>query len=233
METKHLHGWDFTPKEAVALQRRLAESRMEVKGPALGKVRLVAGADVSMDKHGDTLFAAVVVMSFPDLKIVESKTVTGRATFPYVPGLLSFRETPLLLKVFEQIENIPDAVIIDGHGIAHPRGLGIATHVGLFLGVPTVGCAKSVLFGSFETPGEERGSYSYLTDKNDRRLGAVLRTRSSVSPVYVSVGNKADLESCIKLVLACAPRYRLPEPSRQAHIMANRARSVSRLAPED
>jgi deoxyribonuclease V len=226
MEIKHLHSWESTPKEAVALQRLLSGNRVSVEGPHLNEIKTVAGADISMEIHGDTLYAAVVVMSFPGLEVIETAGVTGPASFPYVPGLLSFRETPLLLKAFERIENVPDAVIIDGHGIAHPRGFGIATHVGLFLDVPTIGCAKSVLYGSYDIPDIKRGSFSGLLDKEGNRIGAAVRTRRGISPVFVSVGNKADLDSCIRLVLACATRYRLPEPSRQAHILANKLRLI-------
>jgi deoxyribonuclease V len=165
--------------------------------------------------------AAVVVLNYPGLEIVEVQTVTGRVTFPYVPGLLSFREIPLIIPAFEKISNTPDLVLMDGQGFAHPRRIGIACHLGLFLGIPTIGCAKSRLIGEYQEPRLKRGNWSELTD-NGEVIGAVLRTKDNVKPVYVSTGHMIDLKSAVHWVGACCRGYRLPEPTRLAHQAAGR-----------
>ncbi len=187
----------------------------------LSRVRYVAGADVST--RGDQGYATVAVLSFPGLSVVEVRGYEAPLEFPYVPGLLAFREIPLVVRALEQIESDVDAMILDAHGLAHPRGLGLASHLGLFLDVPTVGCAKSRLVGKHEEPGREKGSVTDLIYRK-KVVGRVVRTRTGVSPVYVSVGNRIDLDSAVQLVLACCTRYRLPETTRQAHNAANRLR---------
>jgi deoxyribonuclease V len=181
----------------------------------------VAGADVST--QGERGYATVTVLSFPGLSVVEVRGFEAPLEFPYVPGLLAFREIPLVVGALEQIESNVEAVILDGHGLAHPRGLGIASHLGLFLDVPTVGCAKSRLVGEHEEPGREKGSVTDLIYRK-KVVGRVVRTRTGVSPVYVSVGNRIDLDSAVELVLACCTKYRLPETTRQAHNAANKLR---------
>jgi deoxyribonuclease V len=221
MKASGLHGLDLSPAEARRLQEELA-SRV-VAGPALdlGGVRYVAGADVST--QGDMAYATVVVLDFPGLSPVEVKGHEAPLRFPYVPGLLSFRELPSLVGALEQVETEVDALILDAQGLAHPRRMGLASHLGIFLDVPTVGCAKSLLVGSFEEPGRDKGSATDLVHRGEV-VGKVLRTRDRVSPVYVSVGNGIDLESSVELVLACCTRYRLPETTRRAHNAANRLR---------
>ena len=187
----------------------------------LSRVRYVAGADVST--QGDRGYATVAVLSFPGLSVVEVRGFEAPLTFPYVPGLLAFREIGPVLGALEQIQSEVDAVILDGHGLAHPRGMGIASHLGLFLDVPTVGCAKSRLVGEHEEPSPERGSTTDLVYRG-KVVGKVVRTRKNVSPVYVSVGNRIDLDSAVDLVLACCTKYRLPETTRQAHNAANKLR---------
>ena len=187
----------------------------------LSRVRYVAGADVSTE--GEMGYATVAVLSFPELSVVEVKGYEAPLSFPYVPGLLAFREIPPVAGALEKIESPVDAVIFDAQGLAHPRGLGLASHMGLFLDVPSVGCAKSRLVGSHEEPGPEKGSAVDLLYKR-KTVGKVVRTRNNVSPVYVSVGDKIDLDSAVDLVLACCTRYRLPETTRQAHNAANRLR---------
>jgi deoxyribonuclease V len=187
----------------------------------LGGVRYVAGADVSTE--GDRAYATVAVLGFPGLSVVEVRGFEAPLEFPYVPGLLAFREIPSVVGALRQVETDVDVVILDAQGLAHPRRLGLASHIGLFLDVPTVGCAKSLLVGSFEEPGMEKGSATDLVHRGDV-VGRVVRTREGVSPVYVSVGNRIDLDSAVELVLACCTRYRLPEPTRQAHNAANRLR---------
>lgn len=208
------HDWQVTTAAAKKIQLELAASVSRV-----GKVEdphLVAGVDISVDRWRGTGRAAVVVLSYPELDIVEVQTATDRVTFPYVPGLLSFREMPLIIPAFEKLKRVPDLVMVDGQGIAHPRRIGIAAHLGLFLGIPTIGCAKSRLIGAYTEPGMKQGSWRELTDGNEV-IGAVLRTRDSVKPVYVSTGHMVDLESAVQWVLACGRGYRLPEPTRLAH----------------
>ena len=187
----------------------------------LGGVRYVAGADVSTE--GERAYATVAVLDFPGLSVVEVRGFEAPLEFPYVPGLLAFREIPSVVGALRQVETAVDAVVLDAQGLAHPRRMGLASHIGLFLDVPTVGCAKSVLVGRFEEPGVERGSVADLVHRGEV-VGRVVRTRAGVSPVYVSVGNRIDLGSAVELVLACCTKYRLPEPTRQAHNAANRLR---------
>ncbi|MBA2712432.1 MAG: endonuclease V [Rubrobacteraceae bacterium] len=221
MKVEGLHGFDLSPPEARRLQEELA-SRV-VRGPALdlSGVWHVAGADVST--QGDMAYATVVVLEFPGLSLVEVQGYEAPLGFPYVPGLLSFRELPSVVRALEKIETAVDALILDAHGLAHPRRMGLASHLGIFLDVPTVGCAKNRLVGSFEQPGREKCSATDLVHRGEV-VGRVLRTRDGVSPVYVSVGNSIDLGSAVDLVLACCTKYRLPETTRQAHNAANRLR---------
>src|ERR687885_796311 len=221
MKARWLHRLDLSPAEARRLQEELA-SRV-VAGPALDLdgVRHVAGADVST--QGDMAYATVVVLDFPGLSPVEVRGFEARLRFPYVPGLLSFRELPSVVGALEKVQTEVDALILDAQGRAHPRRMGLASHLGIHLDVPTVGCAKSLLVGSFEEPGRDKGSATDLVHRGEV-VGRVLRTRDGVSPVYVSVGNGIDLGSSVGLVLACCTRYRLPETTRQAHDAANRLR---------
>lgn len=221
LKVNRLHNFGLSPAEARNLQVELASRA--VAGPALnvGRVRYVAGADVSTE--GDLAYAAVVVLEFPGLSVVEVRGFEAPLGFPYVPGLLAFREIPAVVGALEQVESAVDAVIFDAHGFAHPRRMGLATHAGLFLEVPTIGCAKSRLAGEHEEPGAEKGSATNLLHGGET-VGKVVRTRSRVSPVYVSVGNGVDLDGAVSLVLACCTRYRLPETTRQAHNAANRLR---------
>jgi deoxyribonuclease V len=221
MRVEELHGFDLSPAEARRLQGELA-SRV-VTGPALdlGSVRYVAGADVST--QGEWAYATVAVLDFPGLSVVEVEGFEAPLEFPYVPGLLAFREIPSVVGALRKVETAVDAVILDAQGLAHPRRMGLASHIGLFLDVPTVGCAKSLLVGRHEEPGLQKGSVADLVHRGEV-VGRVVRTRERVSPVYVSVGNGIDLSSAVELVLACCTRYRLPEPTRQAHNAANRLR---------
>lgn len=197
-----------TAAEAVEIQKRLRDRVIRT-----GSVtpRVVAGADVS---YKDDVARAVVVI-LRDLELVEQVVVEEEVPFPYIPGLLSFREIPPLLSAWRKIRTTPDVVIVDGQGVAHPRRFGIASHLGLVLDLPTVGCAKSLLCGAYDEPGEKRGSWSPLVHKEET-VGAALRTRDGCNVVYVSTGHRISLESAISVVLACAPRYRLPEPQRLA-----------------
>lgn len=181
--------------------------------------RFIAGVDISVKRELGIATGAVVVLKYPELELVETKIVNGELDFPYVPGLLSFRESPLTLAACERLTITPDLILVDGQGIAHPRRMGLASHLGLFLDIPTVGCAKSLLCGSYEAPGTEPGSYTEVVDSGEV-IAAALRTRQGVKPVYVSIGHKVDLQTAIQWVLNCCRGYRLPEPTRLAHLAA-------------
>jgi len=222
-----LHGWDVSVGQAMEMQLDLArhvETDCEVADPVL-----IAGVDISSPRVRGLARAAVVVLSYPDLRMVEVRAVEGEISFPYVPGLLSFRECPLILAACEELMNAPDLILVDGQGIAHPRRLGLAAHLGLFLDKPTIGCAKSILCGRHDALGDGRGSHAELFDKGDC-VGAALRTRSGVKPIYVSVGHKIDLASALQWVIECCRGHRLPEPTRLAHLAASGRVPLSRAA---
>jgi deoxyribonuclease V len=211
---RKLHAWDVTTREAREIQDRLKDMIDPVWDGRT--VRTVAGTDVGFpDKQ--TVKAAVVILTWPDLEVITTHSVTQRCTFPYVPGLLAFREIPGLLSALEGVDDEPDVIFCDAQGIAHRRRMGLAAHVGILLGRPVIGCAKSVLYGRFDEPPVERGSYSHMLDDKGDIIGAAVRTRRAVRPVYVSVGNRIDLETAIGMVLECSPKYRIPIPLRLAH----------------
>jgi len=225
VKIKSLHSWQLSPAQALDLQLRLASgvSRSnEVSAP-----RLIAGVDISVNREPGVARGAVVVLNYPELRLVETKVISGRVDFPYVPGLLSFREAPLTLAACAQLSIIPDLVLVDGQGIAHPRRFGLASHLGLFLETPTIGCAKSRLCGQHEEPGDNPGSYAEVVDRGET-IGVALRTKPGSKPLYVSIGHKVDLEAAIYWVLECCRGYRLPEPCRLAHL----ASIGENLAPE-
>jgi deoxyribonuclease V len=209
------HDWDLTPEEAVALQKRLAPQ--VVREAVLGPVTTVAGVDASY-KAG-VARAAVVVLAYPDLEMLDYAVATRPADFPYVPGLLTFREGPVALDALGKLSVIPDLLVFDGHGIAHPRRLGIASHIGLLVDIPSIGCAKRRLCGQYEEPGQERGDFSFLTDAGET-LGAAVCTRTGVKPVFVSIGHRVDLPTGLHYILSCCRGYRLPEPTRWADRVA-------------
>jgi deoxyribonuclease V len=219
MIVERLHDWNVTPEAAVAIQRELA-AHVDCETPlALADVRLVAGVDVSVRPGPDGQSwsqAAVVVLSFPELRAVETVRAKLPTPFPYIPGLLAFREGPALEEAFTLLQTTPDVLLFDGMGRAHPRRMGIATHMGLWLQRPTVGCGKTLLVGRCSPPDDVRGAWSALTDRGET-IGAALRTRAGVQPVYISSGHRIDLASSLALVMACTGRYRLPEPIRAAH----------------
>src|SRR5919202_547904 len=197
---EQLHEWSLAPREAVELQKRLRE-RVRI-APLRKKIRTVAGTDISFNKFETTVYAGVVVLALPSLEVVEEVGVVSESKFPYVPGLLSFRETPSVLEAWAKLKTEPDAVMFDGQGIAHPRRVGIASHVGLLIDRPTFGCAKSVLVGKYEEPGEERGGWTPLVDhKTDETVGAAVRTKTRTQPIFVSPGHMIDLEGAIRLTL--------------------------------
>ncbi|WP_234737008.1 deoxyribonuclease V [Tellurirhabdus bombi] len=222
---QELHTWTVTPAEAVALQKEL---RSQIKITPLTKPpELIAGCDISFNKYETTVYAGIVVLRLSTLEVVEEAGVVSETEFPYVPGLLSFREIPSLLMAWQKLRSEPDVVMFDGHGIAHPRRIGIASHAGLFLNRPTFGCGKSVLVGKYEEPAPERGSWSPMTHYREL-IGAALRTKNKVNPVYISPGHLIDLETAIDLTLRCDGGYRLPEPTRRAHLLVNALRRGER-----
>jgi len=188
----------------------------------LGAVKTVAGIDVGI--KGDMACAAVVMLNFPGLDIAAQSTATRRVTCPYIPGLLSFREGPVILDALDRLEHKPDLLIFDGQGIAHPSRLGIASHIGLLSDLPSIGCAKSRLCGQYQEPGVERGSHVLLMDHGEA-IGAIVRTRTNVKPVFVSIGHRVDLQTCIDVVLACCRGYRLPETTRLSHRLAEKCKN--------
>ena len=209
-----LHAWDVSPGEAMAIQQRLRHHIRQEWDIAAGDVQRVAGIDVGIKQ--DVARAAVVILSYPTLEPLEVALAEAPISFPYVPGLLTFREGPVVLAALGQLKVKPDLLIFDGQGIAHPRRLGIATHIGVLVDRPSIGCAKSRLWGKHQEPGPEKGDYALLRDGQEI-IGAVVRTRSRVKPVYVSVGHRIDLERAIEYVLSCCTRFRLPETTRLAH----------------
>lgn len=216
----------MTPQEARSIQESL-RSQVIFKSLDHRRIHTVAAVDQSYDpRDRQRVFAVAVAFSFPDLQLVDRSLVEDRVMFPYIPGLLSFRETPSLLKALRQLGKPPDAILVDAQGYAHPRRFGAACHLGVLSGIPTIGCAKTRLLGTYEEPAPHRGAFSPLMDGSEQ-IGVVLRTRDKVAPVFVSVGHLVDLSSAMALVLATTPRYRIPEPLRTAHILANAARRLS------
>jgi deoxyribonuclease V len=232
MQIKRLHDWNLSYSQAIALQKQLAQQIQQTELKT--KPKTIAGLDCALNKNEGKIVAAVVILRMPnvtkglwepieqtDFEIIETATASEKLTFPYIPGLLSFRESPVCIAAVEKLKNEPDAFMTDGQGIAHPRRFGIASHLGLFFDKPTIGCAKSRLTGSFEEPAAEKGAYSPLNDRDDV-IGAVVRTRSNVEPVFVSVGNKCQLDDAIEITLAWTTKYRIPEPTRLAHQLVSK-----------
>lgn len=222
MDYRRLHAWDVSPQEAIRIQQNL-RARLITRDESQATFRTIAAMDVSYDKRSPWLFAAIVVVRLPGLQVVETAGVRAQARFPYIPGLLSFRESPAGLEVWEKLRTRPDCLICDGHGYAHPRRFGFACHFGLLVDLPTIGFAKSVLVGRFDPPGAAQGSVSDLADAGEV-IGATLRTREGAEPVFVSVGHRISLARAVATILACTSGYRIPEPARRAHALVNRLR---------
>ncbi len=252
MNTQKLHRWNLSYTRARQLQVDLA-GQVEFT-PLRRRPEVVAGLDCAFSKDGGRIVAAVVVLQLPGFEVLETAEAIRKVTFPYIPGLLSFREAPACIAAVEKLRNQPDLFLVDGQGVAHPRRLGLAAHLGLFFDKPTIGCAKSRLIGTYEEPPAEKGGYSWLTDPSSNRsglrlpiarrkasltgdcrlkienhksqianlIGAVVRTRTNVKPMFVSVGNKCTLDDAIEFTLACTTKYRLPEPTRLAHQLVSR-----------
>ncbi|MFH0982188.1 MAG: deoxyribonuclease V [Planctomycetota bacterium] len=211
------HRWTLTPRRAIAIQTRLAGSVLQTT--PVRPIRLVVGADVAFSDDGGRCIAAVVLWDINAQAVVEERLAVRAASFPYVPGLLSFREAPAVLAALRKLRHAPDALMCDGQGLAHPRRFGLACHVGVIVGWPTIGCAKSRLVGEHAEPAAERGAHTALVHQG-QVVGTVLRTRSGVKPVFVSVGHRIDLPTAEQVVLDCAVHYRLPEPTRLADHLA-------------
>lgn len=215
MKIEHLHSWNLKPKEAIEVQRDLAREVDASGGPE--DVRTVVGCDLGFTRDGKAAVACAIVYDYPSLEEVGRYTAQAKIAYPYIPGLLSFREGPVLEQLFAQIREYPDVILFDGQGIAHPRRLGIASHMGLILSVPTIGCAKSRLCGVHDKPGPNVGDWAALQDeKTGEIIGAVLLTRENVKPIFVSPGHRISLERSIEIVIGCLDRTRIPKPTREA-----------------
>jgi deoxyribonuclease V len=245
-----LHSWDVNPSEAVALQKKLRDK--VVIQPLPDDIELIAGADISYNKFSDVAYAAIVVLRLPELTVVTTSGVVSTMKFPYVPGLLSFREAPSLLEAWEKLTILPDVLMLDGQGIAHPRRFGIACHMGVLLDLPTIGCGKTLLTGKYDEPAPEAGNFSPLIHKEEV-IGAAVRTKTRVNPVYISPGHLADIPSAIDMALRCVKgyaahnqavalldkdakpakgsKYRIPEPTRLAHLLVNAMRRGEQWQP--
>lgn len=224
MKIKNLHDWNVTVKKAIELQKSLA-GQVRVRR-FNKKLKTIGGIDCAFTDDKKNIIACAVIISAKTFEIIETSYTVQAVNFPYIPGLLSFREAPACLAAIEKLTITPDCFIVDGQGIAHPRRLGIASHLGLFLDVPTIGCAKSRLIGDFIPPAFEKGSTSPLMNK-DEIIGSVVRTRSNVQPVFVSVGNRCRLSDAIRIVLNSCMKYRLPEPSRLAHQIVTKLKKTA------
>lgn len=212
------HAWALSPKEAIALQKTL-RNHLRI-GDDFGAVSTVAGVDVGFEDNGQITRAAVAVLSYPQLTLRQTAIARRPTAFPYVPGLLSFREIPAVLDALEKLPQLPDLLLCDGQGIAHPRRLGIASHLGLLVDIPTIGVGKSRLWGTYGAVPQQRGEWTALKD-GEEIIGAVLRTRAGVKPLYISPGHRINLETAIAYVMGCCSRYRLPETTRHAHRLAS------------
>lgn len=218
MNKKDLDYTGITISAATAIQNDLRHSLSHV---SLNKeIKTIAGADISLNRFSEVIYAGIVMLDFNSLQPLAYSLVKSKTSFPYVPGFLAFREVPALVEAFHQMIIKPDIIMVDGHGIAHPRRLGIAAHLGAVLDIPTLGCAKKKLYGSFEEPALSKNSVSLLTNKNEV-LGYVLRTKSNVKPVYISPGNHLSMEDSLQIAMHCTGTYRLPEPTRKAHEFVN------------
>jgi deoxyribonuclease V len=221
-----LHSWQIDIKRAKEIQKELS-SQVSLDNECLDP-RYIAGTDISSSRYGNLGTASVFVLRFPELDIVETQTAEGELRFPYIPGFLSFREVPLVIDAFQKLSIKPDLIIADGQGIAHPRRFGLASHIGILLDIPAIGCAKSRLCGQHEPVSKNAGSFIDLMD-NDEIIGAVVRTKDNVKPVYVSIGHRIDQVSAIQWVIKCCQGYRLPEPCRLAHILAGKKSSAIKI----
>ena len=214
-----LHSWNVSVEEAVQIQEALKD-RITLK-KRFSKVEAIGGGDVAYSRDGNLLFGAIAVLSFPNLEILDMATADGKIPFPYIPTLLSFREGPILIKTFQRLEIKPDVMIFDGQGVAHPRRMGLASHMGLWFGLPSIGCAKTPLLDKSISPELSKGSFEWMRNEGEK-VGAILRTKEKIKPLFVSPGHLIDLWTSIQLILGSCRGYRIPEPLRKAHQLAER-----------
>jgi len=225
------HPWDVPADEAVAIQNRLRQEAPAADPIALADIHTVAGVDAA---YGDIGTAAVAVFSFPELRLIEEVNASRTVSFPYIPGLLSFREGPVVLDALERLSTVPDLLMFDAQGYAHPRRMGLARHLGLYLDRPSIGCAKSRLVGTYQEPGPEPGAWSPLLDRGEE-IGRVVRTKARTNPLFISVGHRIDLDTAVEVVLRCVRGYRLPEPTRVADRLTkelSRSRDIADWPPQ-
>ncbi|WP_353134957.1 deoxyribonuclease V [Pseudopedobacter sp.] len=211
----------LSPSEAIIYQNIL-KNHIELR-PLSKPISTIGGADISFNKNEETVYAGIIVLSYPDLRIIEQVTIIGKSTFPYISGLLAFREIPTLMEAYEKLKNKPDLLVLDGQGIAHRRKTGIASHFGILINSPTIGCGKSRLFGSYTDPENRKFAESPLMDKNER-IGTVLRSKINCNPLFISPGNLITIEESTEIIKKCIGSYRIPEPTRLAHLLVNDAR---------
>jgi deoxyribonuclease V len=216
---KLFHSWNVSIQQAIRIQEVLKDRIILKK--TFSKVRTIGAGDVAYPKSEDFLLGAIVVLSFPDMKILDMATANGKIPFPYIPGLLSFREGPILIKTFQRLKLKPDVMIYDGQGIAHPRGMGLASHMGLWLNIPSIGCAKTPLLNEFISLGISKSSFQWIR-KEGKNVGAVLRTKENVKPLFVSPGHRIDLLTSIQIILESCKGFRFPEPLRKAHQLSRK-----------
>lgn len=213
-EMEPLHSWNINIEEAIQIQESLRN--LTILKKTFSKIKAMGGGDVAYSENGNRLFGAMVVLSFPNMEILDIAMVEGKTPFPYIPSLLSFREGPILIKTYQKLKIKPDVMMYDGQGIAHPRGMGLASHMGLWFDLPSIGCAKTPLLDNFISPGVLRGSYEWIR-REGKKVGAVLRTKDNVNPLFVSPGHRIDLKTSIQLILKSCQEFRIPEPLRLAH----------------
>jgi len=219
MNFKNLHGWNVVPQEAIRIQKSLAK-RINLCPLKPHALKRIAAVDVSF-REGKSC-AAVCVFRMPDFTLIEQKTLIIKTVYPYIPTLLTFREGPVVLECLKKINTRPDLILFDGQGIVHPRRMGLATHIGIWLELPTIGCAKTPLFGTFTIPPLQKGTFTFIKNRHEI-IGAVLRTRNNIKPVFVSAGNRITLQESVRITLRLCRKYRLPEPLRAAHILSKTA----------
>lgn len=232
MKYQEPHSWDMTAEEARAQQTAML--RLVSLEDGFGDIKTVAGVDLSLETEKNEGHAVVVVLSYPDFQVLEARYATAPLKMPYIPGLLSFRESPVALEAFAQVQTVPDLLLVDGQGQAHPRGFGIACHLGVLLDIPSIGVAKSFLYGKYDAAalGTEAGVSVPLSDRAEQRvIGAVTRTKPRTNPLFVSPGHRVSVGSATRLVLDCVRGYRLPEPTRQAHNLITAYKKAGAASP--
>lgn len=210
-----------SPSEAISIQKDLRSQVQLV--PLQQEVKILAGADISFNKYSDIVYAGIILLRFPTMEVLDSATVVTKTSFPYIPGLLAFREVPALLEAWQKLSQKPDVLVLDGHGTAHPRRVGVASHFGILEDVATIGCAKSLLAGSFEMPANIPFSESPLVHREET-IGTALRTKPNCKPVFISPGHRITLPESVDIIKQCTRKYRIPEPTRLAHLLVNKIR---------